>query len=301
MEIDSWFHSIQFNYTAPKKMPEGPEVARMAAEVRQAYRGAVCTRVEIRSGKYTRHGAPQGFADFRKDLPLVLASVQVKGKFCWFSWETKQEEPLWDTWVQFGMTGYFASQEFAKAPIPHIRSSEQAQEAEPKHGHIWFYFEKHDPLIFVDSRNFGTLRFVADPDETQEYLKKKLGPDPLRETLTREWWDEELKDRRPTTELAVLLLDQSFVAGIGNYLRAEILWKARILPSRTLGSLSPKEQKALLEALRTVPKEKAEEEEKTGDVSFWVYQRKKEDAKGHPTKQMKVKGRTVWYAPQWQS
>lgn len=54
---------------------------------------------------------------------------------------------------------------------------------------------------------------------------------------------------------AALLLDQGFVAGIGNYLRAEILFVAGVHPSRRPQDLSPDERKALARAIRAVPRQ----------------------------------------------
>ena len=275
-------------------MPEGPEVARMIYEVHQHFIGKTCIRVEIRGGKYTRHGVPRGFNDFQNALPLTLKQAETHGKFAWLSW-TKN----WDTWVQFGMTGYFCSSEFLPASIPHIRREEEARKCD-KHGHIWFHFRDSEPLVFADQRNFGNLSWTNNPKETQDYVDK-LGPDPLREELTKKWWDSAAVrlDKKPKKMIAEILLDQTFVAGIGNYLRSEILWKAGIHPEREWGNISKKERTKLWELLEEVPREKSEEEERTGDLTFWVYQEKK-DPNGNPVIPVKIKGRTVWIAPEVQ-
>jgi len=267
-------------------MPEGPEVAKMAKEVRDFYKGKTCLRIEVKSGKYSRYGLPNGMEEFNKTAPHQLKEVNVHGKFVWFSWGD------WDTWVQFGMTGYFCSQDFEEASIPHIRDPIKARKCE-KHGHIWFYFRDAKPLIFVDQRNFGLIQFV-NHKETLGYLNE-LGPDPLQQDLEKKWWESQMKRRLPKTQLGSLLLDQSFVAGIGNYLRSEILWKARLHPERTLESLTKNEKLELWNALQEVPREKAEEENETGDLTFWVY-RRKEDVKGNPVIPLRFKSRTIWIA-----
>jgi DNA-formamidopyrimidine glycosylase len=275
-------------------MPEGPEVSRMADEVRQVYLNKICNKIEIKSGKYTRHGLPDNFQKFQKSLPLTLSEVNVHGKFVWFTWE-KNNEFTWNTWVQFGMTGYFCSSEYEKSSIPHIRKPEEAQNCE-KHGHIWFYFDNMAPLVFSDQRNFGLLRWVDNPEVTKKYVDD-LGPDPLTQDLTKTWWKNELEGRTKGINISLLLLDQSFVAGIGNYLRSEILWKAGIHPERELGSLNETELNKLRETLEEVPRQKFKEEQKTGNLEFWVYKRKKGDAEGNPVQQLKIRDRTVWFAP----
>lgn len=274
-------------------MPEGPEVSRMADEVKQFFLGKKCTKIEIKSGKYSRHGLPDNFNQFENDLPLTLANVQVHGKFMWITWE-KNNKFLWDNWVQFGMTGYFCSPSFQKTSIPHIRKPEEAQEC-GKHGHVWFYFENNEVLVYSDQRNFGLLRWVPEPELTQKYVSD-LGPDPLQENLNKEWWKLQKEKRSQKIDLATLLLDQTFVAGIGNYMRSEILWKANLHPERTWGSLNEKEFNTLLTYLEEVPRQKFEEEKKTGNLNFWVYQ-KKIDSEGNPVLPVKIKGRTLWVAP----
>lgn len=81
----------------------------------------------------------------------------------------------------------------------------------------------------------------------------KLGPDLLHPSCTSEIIAERLVSARfARRSLLALLLDQSFFAGIGNYLRSEILHVAGIAPARRLGSLNDAEQAALATALHSV-------------------------------------------------
>lgn len=87
-----------------------------------------------------------------------------------------------------------------------------------------------------------------DEIESQSYLAK-LGPDPLLESVQDEEVEARFHDesffRR---QLAGLLLDQSFVGGIGNYLRSEILWYARVHPREKLGKVDEDRRNLLGEA-----------------------------------------------------
>jgi endonuclease-8 len=81
---------------------------------------------------------------------------------------------------------------------------------------------------------------IDEADKILDRLKKELGPDPL----SKEWKKEKaieniLKFRNEKT--GVVLLNQSVIAGIGNILRNEILFRARINPERVVGSLSEME------------------------------------------------------------
>jgi endonuclease VIII len=83
----------------------------------------------------------------------------------------------------------------------------------------------------------------------------KLGPDVLDATLTADAVAERLHDARfRGRNLGALLLDQAFLAGMGNYLRSEVLFEARLRPERRPGELSPQETRRLAAELLAVPR-----------------------------------------------
>ncbi len=79
-------------------------------------------------------------------------------------------------------------------------------------------------LRFVDVRKFGRFLFVSRPGE----ILDQLGPEPLQREFTTTWLRSELRRRR--RRLKPLLLDQSFVAGLGNIYVDESLHRARLHP-----------------------------------------------------------------------
>jgi endonuclease-8 len=80
---------------------------------------------------------------------------------------------------------------------------------------------------------------------------KKLGPDVLGETFDDKQALANLR-KYPDMEIGVALLDQEILAGIGNYLKSEILFLARIDPRRRISALSNKELKEILKLAREV-------------------------------------------------
>lgn len=81
------------------------------------------------------------------------------------------------------------------------------------------------------------------------YLRK-LGPDPLGEGVTLEQVRAQvLDDRFARRRLGGLLLDQGFVAGMGNYLRSEVLFEAGLAPELRPRDLSLEQAEALTQAL----------------------------------------------------
>ena len=98
---------------------------------------------------------------------------------------------------------------------------------------------------FTKSARGGKIQFL-DNLKLEEELGK-LGPEALDVGLDQ--WRDLLNTR---TRICTRLADQHVVAGIGNYLRAEILYAARIAPTRMCNSLSSNERKNLYDAVQSV-------------------------------------------------
>jgi formamidopyrimidine-DNA glycosylase len=115
-----------------------------------------------------------------------------------------------------------------------------------RHVHTVFTLAGGDELRFRDMRKFGRVYLVRDPEE----ILSGLGPEPLEPTFTAERLAGRLRGRKRA--LKPLLLDQTFVAGIGNIYADEALHAAALHPQRRADSLEPAEIEALHQAIRTV-------------------------------------------------
>lgn len=120
--------------------------------------------------------------------------------------------------------------------------------SEPLHPHVrnLFHLADGDDLRFRDMRKFGRIYLVQDPEQ----VLGKLGPEPLSDHFTLSLFRERLKGR--SRVIKPLLLDQGFVAGIGNIYADEALFEAKILPNRTADTLKPAEAERLHAAIRKV-------------------------------------------------
>ena len=123
-------------------------------------------------------------------------------------------------------------------------------DAEPaRHTHLVLRFEDGTQLHFVDPRKFGRIYLFEARPALDQFLDDRLGPEPLAD-LTAAQLDGMLRGRRG--RLKSLLLDQRFLAGIGNLYADEILWDARLHPERSAASLTPRERVRLLDATQRV-------------------------------------------------
>jgi formamidopyrimidine-DNA glycosylase len=117
-------------------------------------------------------------------------------------------------------------------------------------------------VAFNDTRKFGRLWLVSDPKE----VLGKLGVEPFDSSLERGGFYKLLQQKK--RQIKPLLLDQSFIAGIGNIYTDESLHLAGIHPLRIANQISKEEAGKLLKALRTVLRESIRH---NGSSIDWVY------------------------------
>lgn len=120
--------------------------------------------------------------------------------------------------------------------------------------HVRFQLDGGRQLRFSDSRKFGFVSLVADLSE----LAPALGPEPLSDVFTLEGFRAALM--RHHKHIKALLLDQAFVAGVGNIYADESLHMAQIHPMRAANSLSAPESERLYHAIRAVLEQGIERE-----------------------------------------
>jgi formamidopyrimidine-DNA glycosylase len=94
-------------------------------------------------------------------------------------------------------------------------------------------------IRFRDVRKFGRIELYAADDDPFD----GLGPEPLDPRFTLRAWRARLRKRRG--RLKPLLVDQSFVVGVGNIYADEALWRSRLHPLRSAGSLRPHDERTL--------------------------------------------------------
>lgn len=114
------------------------------------------------------------------------------------------------------------------------------------HEHVALALEDGRELRLHDTRKFGRIYLVPDADR----ILGRLGPEPLAPAFTAAALFKWMRAR--SRRVKPLLLDQRFVAGLGNIYTDEALWEARIHPCRLSDSLTPQEAKALHAGIRRV-------------------------------------------------
>lgn len=117
-----------------------------------------------------------------------------------------------------------------------------------KYSHVIFSFANGDRLFFNDLRQFGYLEIVTP--QQLEKVKARFGMEPLTANFKLTELAEILRKR--SAPIKAVLLNQQLIAGIGNIYADEILFAARILPTRRASSLSDKEIKNIFLASKKI-------------------------------------------------
>ena len=137
------------------------------------------------------------------------------------------------------------------ALVVHLRMTgrlrwREAGAAREKHTRVILFLDDGHELHFDDQRKFGRMYFVPDEVGLMAVLAR-VGPEPLVEAFTRPALKRMLAGRR--SMLKPLLLNQGFLAGLGNIYVDEALWRARLHPLRRSDTLTAAEIARLHEGI----------------------------------------------------
>ena len=202
-------------------MPEGPEVKTITRELNKLIKNNTLKSIIITGGRYK----DKGLAKYDKFVSLTeperkIEEVICKGKFIWFKFPGE-----WTLWCTLGMSGGWKT-------------------SKCKHCDIELLID-NNTLWFQDQRHFGTLKLCDSSTELKKKLKT-LGKDLLSGDVTLKMFKEQLETKRLKNQtLPKILMNQSIFSGIGNYLKAEILYECKISPHRLLKDISDEEIKLL--------------------------------------------------------
>jgi len=217
-------------------MPELPEVETIARELRPLLVGKTITNVWFDWPNQIKHPAPEDFAGAATGREIL--AVDRRGK-----WLVLSLSGLAVLAIQVKMTGQLD----VEAPDT------------PRDGHVHAIFglSSREELRMRDPRKFGRLGLyrrdeagaILGADDAGE-LFAGFGPEPLDQDFSLRVFRRRLRARRG--RLKTLLMNQQFLAGVGNIYADEALWRARVHPLRSAAGLRPEHERRLYDALRAV-------------------------------------------------
>lgn len=226
-------------------MPELPEVETIRRGLAEVLPGRTIKRLEVRLPKAYQVAGPE---DSSRVTDARIEDVSRRGKALLINLSTGVT-----LLIHLKMTGQLIYRERDRIKLAggHPTTDMVLGEFPKKSTHVIFTFDDGSELFFNDQRTFGYVKLVPHEDLPAVPLLKSLGPEPLERsfTLTR---FETLLRRRPNAKLKPLLLDQTFIAGLGNIYVDESLNLAKLHPLMPAGRLTAPQRKTLYEAIKKV-------------------------------------------------
>ena len=183
-------------------MPEGPEIRRAADHVEKALTGRPVLELSF---------AFEQLKDYEDMFQgAMIKRVETRGKAMLIRFDQ-------------GLTIYSHNQLYGKWYVRNAYNYPKTN----RQLRLSIHNEKKSALLYSAS----DIEVLKDEEVEEHPFIAKVGPDLLNESVTREELVERFKDKSfRRRKWSSLLLDQAFIAGVGNYLRSEILFCANIHP-----------------------------------------------------------------------
>lgn len=210
-------------------MPEVAEVRRYVDQLNKEYGGHTLEKVEIVGGRFLKENDTATTDLGLLHFPVKNVTMNSKGKFMW--WNMDEIHPI-HFFITLGMSGSFGKLN--------------------KHSALRFTFDNGE-VYFNDIRHFGTFKVAYETSELISKLKS-LGWDPLQNPSMPPDIIPILRARKTDT-IGETLMDQRVFAGVGNYIRSEALYIAKIHPSKQIWGLSNEDIKRLCDAIIDIARE----------------------------------------------
>jgi formamidopyrimidine-DNA glycosylase len=276
-------------------MPEGPEVSILTNSLNKLLKNKTLIKVKVLKGGKYENKPPKNYITFTKTLPLKVNRIRNKGKLMY--WEFSNDTIMIN---HLNMTGIWTIGK------------------KLKHSALEFRFKRSDSslnddeddliLYYIDIRRFGRVEFTDN-----KLFLNDIGPDIVNDKSFSFKDFLKIAKTKKRINITKFLMDQKNISGIGNYIKSEVLYEAKISPHRNIEDLSDEELKRIYLATKKITKlsldwggmsmsDFRDIDGKKGDFQkiLKVYRLSK-DINGKEIKKEKTKdGRTTFWVPEIQ-
>jgi formamidopyrimidine-DNA glycosylase len=138
--------------------------------------------------------------------------------------------------VHLGMSG----------SLTHRRGDFDGGALDPRHDHVEFVLDDGSRLVYNDPRRFGLMKLIRRDQLASIEELKRIGPEPLSKQFDAAYLWRASRGR--TAAIKNFLMDQRIVAGVGNIYASEILFRAKVRPTRRAGRVTLTEFERIISA-----------------------------------------------------
>jgi formamidopyrimidine-DNA glycosylase len=233
-------------------MPELPEVESLRRLLQESVIGRVFVTAKVREPRLRRNLA-EGFAV--TIAGRKVEAIERRAKYLIFALSGGYR-----MLVHLGMSGSLSH-----------RNSSDTSPFNPRHDHIEIALDDGSMLVYNDPRRFGLMKLYANSEFAGAIELRSLGPEPLDGFTASHLWQA---SRGRTAPIKNLIMDQRVVAGVGNIYASEILFRARVRPTRRAGKVT----RAEIERIATITPQVLSEAIGSNGTTFRSYR----DSRGEP-------------------
>ena len=263
-------------------MPEGPEIKVLANYLNSNFLNKTISKIDFFECKNDKYRSfVHDFTCFNS--PLYINSVSSKGKLLYFDCIITTSNQKIYILNHLGLSGKWSNEKSNSSRIKITIGDTE--------------------LFYNDVLQLGNFYFLVESKFNEELYK--LGPDVLSESFTLSEFEKRIYKYKNKC-ISALLIEQSFISGIGNYLRADILYLAKIHPLLKVNQLNSENIKTLYESIVDVTTKSFQSNGQNdysnfikGDYDSLIY-KKKIDLYGFEVDVLKVGGRSIYYVPDLQ-
>lgn len=267
-------------------MPEGIEIRKFAEILRSNLEGHNITKINILKGRYTKK-VFDGYTELEKALPAKVISVKTKGKFTYIELHSLDADKTFWLFNTLGLTGGWTVSGKSKSKLKDVSNARYLKsdkydgsvfaypiiweyisnnnlsewfERALDHLNVEFVMDNGLKAYFYDQLSFGTIKIICDKKELDKKLKE-LGPDIMDESTTFDIFKQQIKKGMGKSSkdgskigkmIGNVIVNQKLISGIGNYLRADALWMAKISPFRKVEDLNDAELELIYKSVRAL-------------------------------------------------
>ncbi len=279
-------------------MPELPEVETVRRGLLPAMEGRLIERAEVNRPDL-RWPFPERMAE-RLTGARVLA-LRRRSKYILADLSTGET-----LLIHLGMSGRMLVSGLVLGEFFH------EHEAPQKHDHVVLHLEGGARVTFNDARRFGAMDLLPTATAEAHPLLAQIGPEPLGNGFSAPYLAARLAGRN--TPIKTALLDQHLVAGLGNIYVCEVLYRAKIVPTRRAGdvldagALVPIIREVLTEAIEAGGSSLKDYRQTDGELGYFqkafaVYGREGQPCQtcATPIARLSQSGRSSFYCPSCQT
>ena len=224
-------------------MPELPEVEVVKKSLSKTIYDLTIKNIEIRN-KYLRYKINEKL--MKKMIKSKVLSISRRSKYILINLNNN-----YTILVHLGMTGKFIIVDAYKNK--HKTSFYyRLIDNKPKHDHLIIKFNKNTTLIYNDIRKFGFIKILQTKKLNLCSHLKKLGPEPLTKKFNINYFRDSIKKRKIC--LKDLLMNQNFLAGLGNIYVNEAMFLSKLNPKIRVNNIPIKKMSALILNIKKILK-----------------------------------------------